>query len=398
MPLSDAKLRNLKPKTKAQKIFDGGGLYIQVTPAGSKRWRIKYRINGLEKLLSLGIYPEVSLKEARERRDQIRRQLADGIDPSEERKKEKIKANLEAENSFMAIAEEWLQNERGRWTERHYRTVSGRLARDIYPAFGQEQITDIKPMIVLEALRAIEARGAVDLPKRMRGTISNIFKYGIITGRCEANPAGDLQGALKPHKVQHQKAIPPSELPILLAKIEDYDCAAAGDLQTKLALKFLALTFVRTGEMRFATWDEIDLNSQIWRIPAQRMKMRDAHIVPLAHQTVTILEQLKEMNGMFEWVFAGRSPQRPMSENTALYALYRLGYHGRMTGHGFRAVASTVLNEMGYRADVIERQLAHEERNKVRAAYNRSQYLDERRKMMQDWADHLDGLAKNTNH
>ncbi|MBF0371601.1 MAG: tyrosine-type recombinase/integrase [Magnetococcales bacterium] len=391
MPLTDTAIRKAKPADKPFKLADGGGMYLLVKPAG-RYWRLDFRFAGKRKTMALGVYPTLTLKEARAKREEIKKQLAAGIDPMLARKEKKRQAMANADHSFERVAREWMENEAARWTPRYARYVLSRLEADIFPAFGHQSVSVIKPMTVLDALRAIERRGATDLPKRVRAVVSNVFKYAVITGKCESNPAADLQGALKAHVVTHQKAIDVQDLPELLQAIESYDSLAGGDLQTKLALKLLALTFVRTSEMRLATWEEFDLEKAEWRIPAERMKMRAPHIVPLSQQALEIIQQQHAINGAFQWVFAGRMPRRPMSENTALYALYRLGYRGRMTGHGFRAVASTILNEMGFRPDVIERQLAHKERNESRAAYHRSQYIEERKAMMQRWADHLDAL------
>jgi integrase len=388
--LTDTKIKHLLPGDKTIRYFDGGGLYLEVTPAGGRYWRMKFRFLGKENRLSFGTYPQITLKEARVKRDEAKKLVANGQNPAIVKKDKKRTALVEAGNAFEGIAREWIDTNKGKWTERHARYLLRRLEADIFPAFGQRPINQITPSEVLSTLRTIEARGATDLPNRVRSTISQVFRYAIITERCTTNPASDLQGALKPHKKQHQHAVNSDNLPQLLRDIEGYNTLAGGDVQTKLALQFLALTFVRTGELRGARWEEFDLKTCEWRIPAERMKMRAPHVVPLAQQSLDILEQLRGINGHYPFVFAGRSPQRPMSENTVLFALYRLGYRGRMTGHGFRAVASTLLNEMGYRPDVIERQLAHKEANEVRAAYHRSEYLSERHKMMKEWADYLD--------
>lgn len=394
MPLTDTQIRQTKPVDKPLRLFDGGGLYLEVAPSGGKWWRLKFRVGGKEKRLSLGVYPEVGLKEARARREEARAMLAAGIDPGEQRKADKRAEQVAATNGFETVAREWAATQGAKWTPRHAVYVMRRLEADIFPAIGHRPIHEIKPMELLAALKAMEDRGTTDLPNRVRAVAAQVFKYAIITERCDRNPAADLQGALKAHVVTHQKAMEQDELPELLQKIESYDTLAGGDLQTKLALKLLALTFVRTSEMRLATWEEFDLEKAEWRIPPERMKMRAPHVVPLSRQALEVIHQLQAMNGRFPWVFAGRTPARPMSENTALFALYRLGYRGRMTGHGFRAVASTLLNEMGFRPDVIEKQLAHKERNETRAAYHRSQYLAERREMMQSWANYLDALRE----
>ena len=393
MALTDTAIRNAKPSEKPRKLTDEKGLFLLVTPNGGKWWRLKYRFGGKEKLLSLGVYPDVGLKDARERRDETRTLLARGIDPGEHRKAEERKKKLSAKNSFEAVAREWLENIRDKWTPRHYADTLKRFEVYIFPELGARPIADVDAPELLAALRKIEKKGAGETARKVHRACGQVFRYAIATSRCKHNPAADLRGALRPKaKVEHRAAITAAELPELLRKIETYDKDGGGDLQTKVALKLLALTFVRTGELREAEWGEFDLDHAEWRIPADRMKMKEPHFVPLSLQAVEVLRQLQAINGGYRYVFPGRNPEKPMSKNTALFALYRMGYHSRMTGHGFRAVASTALNEMGFKPDVIERQLAHAERNKVRAAYHRSEYLAERRQMMQVWADYLDKL------
>jgi len=388
MALTDTAIRNAKPSEKPRKLTDEKGLFLLVTPNGGKWWRLKYRFGGKEKLLSLGVYPDVGLKDARERRDETRTLLARGIDPGEHRKAEERKKKLSAKNSFEAVAREWLENIRDKWTPRHYADTLKRFEVYIFPELGARPIADVDAPELLAALRKIEKKGAGETARKVHRACGQVFRYAIATSRCKHNPAADLRGALRPKaKVEHRAAITAAELPELLRKIETYDKDGGGDLQTKVALKLLALTFVRTGELREAEWGEFDLDHAEWRIPADRMKMKEPHFVPLSLQAVEVLRQLQAINGRYRYVFPGRNPEKPMSKNTALFALYRMGYHSRMTGHGFRAVASTALNEMGFKPDVIERQLAHAERNKVRAAYHRSEYLAERRQMMQVWAD-----------
>lgn len=393
MALTDSAIRSAKPTDKPRKMADEKGLFLLVTPNGGKWWRLKYRFGGKEKLLSLGVYPDVGLKDARERRDEARKLLADGIDPSEHRKAQERQKKQSAENSFEAVAREWLENIRHKWTPRHYADTLKRLETYIFPELGARPVVEVDAAELLAALRKVEKKGADETARKVYRACGQVFRYAIATARCKSNPAADLRGALRAKaKVEHRAAVTITELPDLLRKIEVYDSEGGGDLQTRLALELLAFTFVRTGELREAEWGEFDLDRAEWRIPAERMKMKEAHFVPLSRQAVDVLRQLKEINGGYRFVFPGRNPSRPMSKNTALFALYRMGYHSRMTGHGFRAVASTALNEMGFKPDVIERQLAHAERNKVRAAYHRSEYLAERRKMMQAWADYLDGL------
>jgi integrase len=390
MPLSDLQIRNAKSSAKPYKLADGGGLYVLVKPDGAKYWRLKYRFAGKEKLLALGVYPQVRPAEARAARDEAKRQLLAGRDPASERREEKRAALISAAATFEVIAREWVEQQRNRWTPDHAERVLDSLVTDVFPAIGFRPMAEITAPELLAVLRKIEARGALEVASRVYQRCGAVFRYAVATGRCERSPVGDLRGALKAPKREHRAALLAADLPEYLRTLEAYD----GQLQTKLALKLLALTFVRTRELRGAEWSEFDLEHAEWRIPAERMKMRAAHIVPLSRQALAVLAQLKPLTGDQRFLFPNQhKPDACMSENTMLYALYRMGYHSRATGHGFRATASTILNEQGWRADAIERQLAHAEKNKVRAAYHRSEYLPERRKMMQAWAEHLDRLA-----
>lgn len=373
-----------------RKMPDGGGLYLWAYPDGKRYWRLRYWQDGTEKSLSLGVFPHVKLKDARAKRDVMQQQLRAGKDPSAERKAAKRMRKLAAENSFEAVASEWLGKQENACSKRHVANLKRRLEVDAFPDLGSRPIAEIDAPELLAAMRKIEARGSYDLAHRVLQVCGQIFRYGIATGRCSRNLSLDLRGALTPHVKGRQNAVRPEELPALLHAIAGYD--EVGDKQTRLALEMLALTFVRTTELIGATWNEFDLDNAMWTIPAERMKMKAEHLVPLSQQTLSILSELKAISGISRYVFPGRNPAVPMSNNTMLFALYRLGYKGRMSGHGFRAVASTALNESGFRPDVIERQLAHCERNEVRGAYNRAEYLPERKRMMQHWADHLDTL------
>jgi integrase len=385
--LTDSLIRKAKIPAKPTKLSDERGLYLLCAPTGGKWWRFKYRLAGKEKLLSLGTYPEVSLAQAREAREEARRQLAGGVDPSAARQQEKREKAEAAINDFETVAREWLENVKPGWAPVYHGDTLKRFEAFVFPTMGRRPIASITAPELLPLLRKIEARGTLVTAHKVLRASAQVFRFGIATGRCERNPAADLRGALRAlPRPKHMAALPASELPTFLRKIEEYD----GELQTKLALRLLALTFVRTNELRAATWTEIDLDRAEWTIPAERMKTKVPHHVPLSRQAVKAFRELRQMNCKWPLVFPGRARSQPMSKNTVLYALYRLGYHGRMTGHGFRALASTTLNEMGYRPDVIERQLAHVEKNAVRAAYHRSQYLEERRTMMQQWADFLD--------
>lgn len=391
--LTATAVRNAKPKDRPYKLFDGHGLYLEVTPDGAKRWRLKYRVHGREKRLSFGVCPPVTLGEARDRRDEARRLLRDGKDPSAERQALKRQVKLAERSSFRAVAEEWFTKLRNTWEPAHAKRVKRSLELNIFPDLGDKPIADIEPPELLAVLRKIESRGTHEARQRAQQRTSAVFRYGIATGRCLRDPASDLRGAFTPPKATHHAALGQTDLPDFFQRLAKYD----GEPTTKLALRLLALTFVRTAELRGAEWQEFDLDAAEWRIPAERMKMREAHIVPLSSQAVEVLRELESLTGKEQYVFPNKNnPAKCMSENTVLYALYRMGYHSRATGHGFRATASTILNEQGFNPDVIERQLAHVERNKVRAAYNRAMYLRERRNMMQHWANYLDAVASGT--
>eukprot|EP00456_Euglypha_rotunda_P087402 TRINITY_DN889_c0_g1_i1.p1 TRINITY_DN889_c0_g1~~TRINITY_DN889_c0_g1_i1.p1 ORF type:complete len:364 (-),score=42.08 TRINITY_DN889_c0_g1_i1:572-1663(-) len=356
-------------------------------PSGSKYWRLKYFFAGKEKLLALGVYPEVTLADARQRRAEARKVLAAGEDPAEVRKETKRQDVFRTENTFEIVAREWFNRRRHEWAPSSVESVLVRLERHILPKLGSRPVAAITAPEVLTVLRLIEGRGTIETAKRVKQICGSIFMYAIATGRAERNPVPDLRGALKSPIVKHHSFLAASELPSFLNHLAEYD----GSLQTKLALQLLILTFVRTTELRAARWPEIDWDNSEWRIPAERMKMRELHIVPLSEQAISVLRELQMQTGDGEYLFPNQNnPAKFMSENTMLFALYRMGYHSRLTGHGVRSTASTILNENNFRADVIERQLAHNERNAVRAAYNHAQYLPERRTMMQWWADYLD--------
>ena len=396
MPLTDPKVRQSKPRNKPYKLSDGNGLYLQVQPSGSKYWRLAYRFAEKQKTLALGIYPEITLANARKKRDDAKSYLSKGIDPSNlMSKKVRKRAEVEnLENSFESIAREWHEQQKGGWSKNHWERVLVSLENEAFPDIGSFPIQYLTAPHVLAILRKVEKRGALEVAARLLQRCSAVFRYAIQTGRVESNPVTDLQGALKTKKVKHQPALSRAELPEFLDKLENYD----GNTITQLALKLIILTFVRTGELRGATWNEFDLENAEWRIPAERMKMRAEHVVPLSEQAIEILNELKLITGKHELVFPSRQTwKKAMSENTMLFAMYRMGYHGIATVHGFRATASTILNESGFKPDVIERQLAHVERNKVRAAYHRSEYLEERKQMMQWWANFIDGLKEGSN-
>jgi integrase len=388
--LTDIAVKNAKPGPKPYKLKDERGLFLEVRPNGGRWWRLRYFFTGKEKMLSLGVYPDVSLKDARERRDEARKLLASGVDPSQARKDGKT-LSLEQAETFEAIAREWHARMASSWTEQTAMTNIGRLELDIFPYLGARPIKQIAAPDVLAALRRVESRGAEETARRLRTLCGQVFRYAVATGKCERDPAADLRGALTKAKPKNFASITdPREVAGLLRAIDDY----TGSPETLAALQLAPLTFVRPGELRHAEWAEINLDAAEWRIPAEKMKMRDAHIVPLSRQAVSVLQGLHPLTGQGRYCFPSeRTKDRPMSENTVNAALRRMGYgKEEMTGHGFRSMASTLLHEQGWQSDVIERQLAHAERNKVKAAYNRAGHLPERRKMMQAWADYLDAL------
>lgn len=380
-----AEIRKAKTADKEKKIGDGKGLYLLLKPSGAVLWRFKYFFESRENMLGLGSYPDVSLKEAREKRDASRKMVGRGIDPSAVRKAQKIAQA----DSVKALAEEWLPKQplEASTIRRHRR----RLEKFIFPYLGNRPISAVTAPDLLSALRRIESAGKLDTAKRTRELCSSIWRYAIATGRAERDITADLRGALTPATPKHHAAITdPKKVGELMRAIYGY----SGQPSTQAAMKFAPLTFIRPGELRKAEWSEFDLAAALWRIPKEKMKMRDAHIVPLATQAVAIMRELEPHTGTGRYVFPSlRSGGRPMSENTINAGLRRLGYSGdEQVGHGFRTIASTMLNELGWHPDLIELQLAHKERNKSRASYNKAQRLDERRKMMQAWADHLDLL------
>lgn len=395
MPLTDTAVRNAKPGPKPVKMYDESGLFLLLQPNGGKWWRFKYRFGGKEKLLSFGTYPEVSLKDAREKRDQARKQIAAEIDPGEHRKAHKVAKQDRAANSFEVIAREWFGKYSPNWAPTHSDKIIRRFEKDIFPWLGGRPIAEITAPELLTVVRRIEDRGALETAHRALQNCGQVFRYAVATGRAERDPSGDLRGALPPPKEKHHASITdPKAIGELLRAIEGYQ----GSPITKYALKLAPLLFVRPGELRKAEWSELNLDGAEWRIPAARMKMREQHIVPLSTQAIEILKELQPLTGAGQYVFPGaRTNGRPMSENTINAALRRLGFSSdEMTGHGFRSMASTHLNEQGWNRDAIERQLAHAERNAIRAAYNYAEHLPERKRMMQHWADYLDAIATST--
>ena len=403
--LTDRECRTAKPKEKSYKLGDSGGLYLLIHANGSKYWQMRYRFHGvnqktgeekaLQKVLSIGAYPLVTLSEAREERDRAKKLLHKGIDPMVEKKQQKRETVRNSLNSFKAVALEWHENQKGGWSENHSNNVLHRLERDIFPAIGNTPINDIEPPDLLDALRKIEKRGALDIASRAKQICGQVFRYGIQTGRCKRNPAPDLQGALKTRKTKHFPALDTKEIPEFLQALERNDARLFP--RTRRAIMLSMLTFVRPNELRNARWDEIDLDAKEWVIPAEKMKMRRVHVVPLSRQAIAILKEQHEETGYIKTPFVFPSlikPRQCISDGTVNVAIKKMGFHGRMTAHGFRALARTTIREkLGYEPDVIECQLAHKAAGALGEAYNRAQFLDKRKVMMQDWANYIDRVA-----
>jgi len=391
MPLTDAKAKNAKGREKQYKLQDAGGLYLLVMPAGGKYWRFNYRFNGKRKTLALGTYPEISLLIARGKLLEARQAIAQGIDPAGQKRAQK-QAQTATENSFEVVAREWHGKHLPTWAPAHAETIIARLERDVFPWLGQQPINEITAPNVLKVLRRVESRGAIETAHRIKTVCGQVFRYAVATGRADRDPAADLKGALPPAKEKHRAAITePNKFADLLRAIGGYQ----GSFIVKCALQLQAYTFVRPGELRHAEWQEIDFDAAQWNIPGEKMKMKEPHIVPLSVQAVNILKELEPLTGRGRYVFPnGRTVARPLSENGVLAALRALGYtKDQMTGHGFRAAARTMLDEvLQQRVDLIEHQLAHAVKDPNGRAYNRTAHLPARREMMQLWADYLDGL------
>lgn len=391
MPLNEMKIRNAKPREKFYKLSDIDGLYLHVTEKGGKLWRFRYRFDGKEKLLALGAYPEISLLDARKRRDEARSQVAHGIDPGAVRKAQK-QSTIQETETFEVIAREWHTRFTPTWTAGHAGTIMDRMERDVFPWLGKRPIAEIKAPELLSAMRRVESRGALETAHRIRTICGQVFRYAVATGRAERDISVDLKGALPQPQEKHRAAITePAEVAQLLRAIDDY----CGGLVVKCALKIAPLVFVRPGELRHMEWNELDFEKAQWNIPAGKMKMKEPHLVPLSSQAIEILKELQGLTGTSRYCFpSGRTFDRPLSDNAILAALRRMGYaKDEMSGHGFRAMARTILDEvLQVRPDFIEHQLAHAVRDPNGRAYNRTAHLNERRKMMQLWADYLDGL------
>lgn len=391
--LTERAIRNFKPQTKTKRLFDSGGLYLEVSPSGNKWWRLKYRYAGKEKRLALGVFPRVTLKEARNARDDARKMLDNKSDPGQARKAEKVARSELNADSFEGIAREWHGKFSPGWAPSHASKLLRRLETDVFPWLGNRPIRQITAPELLAVVRRIEGRGALDTAHRALLNSGQVFRYAVATGRADRDPSGDLKGALPIPKAKHYATITePKAIGALLRAIDGYQ----GDHVTRCALKLAPLLFVRPGELRRAHWAEVDLDKAEWRLPAEKMKARVPHVVPLSRQALVVLRELHPLTGGGKYLFPGlRGRDRAMSENTVNAALRRMGYaKGDMTGHGFRSMASTILNEQGWNRDAIERQLAHGEQNEVRAAYNHAEHLPERRRMMQAWGDYLDSLRR----
>lgn len=392
MKLSDIKVKNLYPKKKTYKVFDGRGLYIEVQPNGAKYWRLKYRIHDKERRLAIGVYPYVSLKEAREKREEAKRLIAENIDPSKDKKRKKLRSKENEKNTFESVAREWFENRNDYWSPRYKKEIIKRLENDIFPHLGEYPVDEIDPPLLLSVIKRIQNRGAIELGSRQLQVCGKIFQYGIACGRCVRDPSQDIRGALRPTKQTHYASIEINELPNFLETLHRND--ARLHKTTRNALSLMMLTFVRTSELINAEWKEIDFDKKLWTIPAERMKMKKSHLVPLSDQAIEILTEQKIIADKWPHVFPSAIRKRQsISNNTILQAIKRLGYQGRMTGHGFRSLAmGAIKQELGYRHEVIDRQLAHLPYSKIDRAYDRADFLQERKKMMQDWADYIDRI------
>ncbi|HAV0413347.1 TPA: tyrosine-type recombinase/integrase [Salmonella enterica] len=394
MKLNARQVETAKPKDKPYKLADGGGLYLLVNPNGSRYWRLKYRVAGKEKLLAIGVYPEVTLADARARRDEAKRGIAGGIDPNEAKREEKLAREAQIKNTFQEIACEWHVSKIRKWSEGYASDIMEAFNKDVFPYIGKKPIAEIKPLELLNVLRRMEGRGATEKAKKVRQRCGEVFRYAIVTGRAEYNPAPDLTSAMQGHESNHYPFLNAVELPAFFEALSHY----SGSELVVLAARLLIITGLRTGELRGAFWQEINDEAGVWEIPAERMKMRRPHIVPLSRQALSIIARIREMTGRYPLMFPGRNdPRKTMSEASINQVFKRIGYAGRVTGHGFRHTMSTILHEQGYNTAWIETQLAHVDKNSIRGTYNHAQYLDGRREMLQWYADYMDALANGGN-
>ncbi|WP_433911727.1 tyrosine-type recombinase/integrase [Raoultella ornithinolytica] len=394
MKLTARQVDTSRPKDKPYKLSDGGGLYLLVNPNGSRYWRLKYRIAGKEKLLALGVYPDITLAEARQKRADAKKVLAAGGDPGQEKQEEKQAKEQAVANSFERLAMEWHTHKSTSWSEGYAEHLLMYLKKDIFPFIGQKAITDISQVEMLNVLRKMEQRGVLDKLKKTRQACRQIFTYAIITGRAEHNPVSDLAGALKSPKQQHYPHLLVDQIPDFLRALSEY----SGSTITRNATRLLMLTGLRTIELRASEWVDIDFDKGVWNVPAERMKMRRPHLVPLSTQVRELLEEIHQLTGRGKYVFPGRNGAgKPMSEASINQVIKRIGYDGKATGHGFRHTMSTILHEQGYNTAWIETQLAHVDKNSIRGTYNHAQYLDGRREMLQWYADYLQALENGEN-
>ena len=392
MKLNARQVDAAKPREKAYQLADGAGLYPEVVPSGSRYWRMKYRFNGKEKRLAFGVYPAVSLAQARALRDEAKKKLAEGIDPSFAKKEEKLVRDVRLHNTFQAVALEWHGTKVSRWSEGYASDIIEAFNKDIFPYIGQQPVNEIKPLVLLNVLRRMESRGATEKAKKVRQRCSEVFRYAIVTGRAEYNPAADLTSAMSGHESKHYPFLTVEELPDFFKALSGY----TGSPLIVLAARLLILTGVRTGELRGAFWSEFDLEKAVWEIPAERMKMKRPHLVLLSTQALEIVQQLKVMSGQYPLVFPGRNdPRKTMSEASINQVFKRIGYTGKVTGHGFRHTMSTILHEEGFNTAWIETQLAHVDKNAIRGTYNHALYLEGRKEMMQWYGDYVDSCESN---
>ena len=394
MKLNARQIDTAKPKEKAYKLADGGGLYLLVKPGGGEYWRLKYRVAGKEKLLALGVYPEVTLADAPAKLEEAKRGISGGIDLMEVKREEKIARETQLNNTFKDIALEWHSSKLKKWSAGYASDILEAFNKDVFPYIGKKPIAEIKPLELLNVLRRIEGRGATEKAKKVRQRCGEVFRYAIVTGRAEYNPAPDLTSAMQGHESNHYPFLTAKELPDFFKALSSY----SGSALVVMAARLLIITGLRTGELRGALWDEIDFNKAIWEIPASRMKMRRPHIVPLSEQALSLIGKIREITGNYPLMFPGRNdPRKTMSEASINQVFKRIGYAGRVTGHGFRHTMSTILHEQGYNTAWIETQLAHVDKNSIRGTYNHAQYLDGRREMLQWYADYMDSLEHDGN-
>jgi integrase len=395
MKLTAKKCEAANREKDGAKLFDGKGLFLELNKNGSKYWRYKYRIGGIERLMALGVYPEISLQEAREKHKEAHKLVKEGIDPNQQKRQEKIEIQREQLNTFEMVARDWHKRKTSEWSKTNADTVIQRLEKDVFPVIGKYPIKSIDHKMLLDLAYAVQERGANELAKRIIQMCKHIYQHAIINGMADKNIADDLKGVIKPKPKGHFAAIEANEIPQFIQDLRNH--RAKLNRPTYLAVNMMMLTFVRTSELIKAEWDEFDFEAKMWRIPADRMKMKKDHLVPLSDQVIAILNELRDIHHNPKYIFPSRiNAHKHMSNNTILMAIKRMGYAGRMTGHGFRALAlSTIMEKLGYRHEVPDAQLAHAKKGDVNRAYDRAKFIDERIKMMQEWADYLDDVSKN---